>query len=223
MVIGDIECLIEHDVEGRNVLVADLIRYATEDDPENISHALSGDNCIEQFINKLNDLTEVAGKEKQRDLLVMFHNLKGFDGNYIIEELYRQGIKVENQLTNGGKTLKFDYRYMGAVITFKDSLCFLPMPLADLPETFNLKELHRVFFPHAFHTRENLSYKGPLPAKQYFQPQAMKEKKTKGISHMVCNTGGEEWIVWPLGWTEQVLPFWCYGFESRVFQICSRI
>ena len=95
MVIGDIECLIEHDVEGRNVLVADLIRYATEDDPENISHALSGDNCIEQFINKLNDLTEVAGKEKQRDLLVMFHNLKGFDGNYIIEELYRQGIKVE--------------------------------------------------------------------------------------------------------------------------------
>lgn len=33
MVIGDIECLIEYDVEGRNVLVADLIRYTTEDDP----------------------------------------------------------------------------------------------------------------------------------------------------------------------------------------------
>ena len=63
MVIGDIECLIEYDVEGRNVLVADLIRYATEDDPENVSHAFSGDNCIEQFINKLNDLTEVVGKE----------------------------------------------------------------------------------------------------------------------------------------------------------------
>ena len=29
-VFGDIECLIEQDDEGREVLVADLIRYATE-------------------------------------------------------------------------------------------------------------------------------------------------------------------------------------------------
>ena len=47
-------------------------------------------------------------------------------------------MKLENQLTNGAKTLKFDCRYMGATITFKDSLCFLPMPLSDLPETFNV-------------------------------------------------------------------------------------
>ena len=77
-------------------------------------------------------------------------------------------MKVENQLTNGAKTLKFDCRYMGATITFKDSLCFLPMPLSDLPETFNLKELHKGFFPHAFHTTENSGYKGPLPAEHYF-------------------------------------------------------
>ena len=166
MVIGDIECLIEQDVEGRHVLAADLIRYSNEEDPENVTHAFSGDTCIEQFIHALNELIEV--EDKQRDLLVIFHNLKGFDGNYIMEELYCQRIKVENQLTNGAKTLKFDYRYMGATITFKDSLCSLPMPLADLPENFNLKELHKGFFPHAFHTRENLGYKGPLPGKQYF-------------------------------------------------------
>ena len=53
---------------------------------------------------------------------MIFHNLKGFEGNYIIKELYHQGIKVENQLINGAKTLKFDYGYMGASITFKDSL-----------------------------------------------------------------------------------------------------
>ena len=93
MAIGDIECLIEQDVEGRHVLAADLILYATEEDPENVSHAFSGDTCIEQFIHALNEL-----EDKQRDLLVIFHNLKGYDGNYIIEELYRQGIKVENQL-----------------------------------------------------------------------------------------------------------------------------
>ena len=53
------------------------------------------------------------------------------------------------------------------------------MPLAQLPETFNFVEHCKGFFPHAFHTRENLSYNGPLQAKQYFQPQAMKPKKRK--------------------------------------------
>ena len=164
MVIGDIECLVEQDIEGRHVLAAELIRYATREDPENVSHAFSNDTCIEQFIHTLDELTEV--EDKQQDLLVIFHNLKGFDGNYIIKELYHQAMKVENQLTNGAKTLTFDYRSMGATSTFKDSLCFLPMPLANVPETLNSKELHKGFFPHAFHTRKHLGYKGPLPAKQ---------------------------------------------------------
>ena len=66
---------------------------------------------------------------------------------------------------------------MDATITFKDSLCFLPMPLADLPETFNLVELHKGWFLHAFQTIENLTYIGSIPAKQYFQPQVMKKQK----------------------------------------------
>ena len=84
----------------------------------------------------MNNLTEVNDEEKQRDLIVIFHNLKALDGTFIIEELYRQGIKAENKLTTGAKTLKFNYWYMEATITFKDSLYFLAKPLADLPETF---------------------------------------------------------------------------------------
>ena len=165
-VFGDIECLIEPTQDGKQLFITDLIRYATEEDPPDVSHALSGDSCIQQFIKALNKLTEVG--DKQRDLFVIFHNLKGFDEVFIIEELYRQGIIVENQLTNGAKTVSFQYWYMEGRITFKDSLCFLPMPLAQLPETFNLVELHKGFFPHAFHTRANLTYRGCLPAKQYF-------------------------------------------------------
>lgn len=39
----------------------------------------------------MNNLTEVD--DKQRDLIVLYHNLKGCDGNFINEELYGQGQK----------------------------------------------------------------------------------------------------------------------------------
>lgn len=55
------------------------------------------------------------------------------------------------------------------------------MPLADLPDTFNLVELHSGWFPHTFHTRENLTYKGSIPAKQYLQPQATKKRKREAF------------------------------------------
>ena len=174
MVFADIECLIEPTEQGKQSFIADLIRYATEEDPHNVSHAFSGETCIQKFMDPINQLTEVG--DKQRDLFIIFHNLKGFDSNFIIEELYRQGIKVKNQLTTDAKTLKFHYWYLNAMITCKDSLCFLPMPLAEFPETFNFVELHKDFFPHAFHTRESLTYRGCLPARHYFQPQAMKKK-----------------------------------------------
>ena len=179
MVFGDIECLIEPTQEGKQLFIADLIRYASEEDSSNVSHAFSGETCIQQFIDALNQLTVV--RDKQRDLFVIFHNLKGFDSNFIIEELYRQGIKVENQPTTGAKTLKFNCWYMDAMITFKDSVCFLPMPLAELLETFNFVELHKGWFPHKFHTRENLTYRGRIPVREYFQPQAMKQEKRKAF------------------------------------------
>ena len=72
--------MIEQDVEGRQVMDADMIRYATEEDPQNVSHVFSGDRCIEQFIHAMNNLTEVNDEEKQRDLIVIFHNLKALDG-----------------------------------------------------------------------------------------------------------------------------------------------
>ena len=51
------------------------------------------------------------------------------------------------------------------------------MALSDLPGMFNFEELHKGWFPHAFHTRENLSYRGPISTKDYLKPQAMMPKK----------------------------------------------
>ena len=88
---------------------------------------------------------------------------------------------MENQLKTGGKTLKFHYSYLDAMITFKDSLCFLPMPLAELPETFNFVEHHKGFFLHAFHTRESLTYRGGIPSKTLFSATSNDGKETKRV------------------------------------------
>ena len=58
--------------------------------------------------------------------------LKGFDGNFILRVLYQQCREVTTQLTIGAKVLSFQ----SGSITFKDSLCFLPMPLASFSKTF---------------------------------------------------------------------------------------
>ena len=75
---------------------------------------------------------------------MVFHNLKGFDGMFILHELYQQQREVVDQLTVGAKVLSFK----NGPIKFIDLLYFLPMPLASFPTTFNLKELKKGFLPH---------------------------------------------------------------------------
>ena len=73
MVFADIECLIEPTEQGKQLFIADLIRYVSEEDPPNVCHPFSGETCIQKFIDAMNNLTEVG--DKQRDLFVLFHNL----------------------------------------------------------------------------------------------------------------------------------------------------
>ena len=72
---------------------------------------------------------EEQQEQQEQPLIIMFHNLKGFDGVFILKELYRDSRRVENQACMGAK-----------VLSFKDSLCFLPFPLAAFPSTFGIKE-----------------------------------------------------------------------------------
>lgn len=40
-------------------------------------------------------------------------------------------------------------------LTFVDSLNFLPMKLAKIPDVFGLQELCKGYFPHLFNTKAN--------------------------------------------------------------------
>ena len=73
----------------------------------------------------LDDLTEVPGKDQERKIPIVFHNLKGFDGVFLIKELYKQQRQVAEQLTVGVKVLSFKSGPLGYI----ESLSFLSFQL----------------------------------------------------------------------------------------------
>ena len=153
-----------------------LLCYETSEGEQD---ALWGEECCWQFVQKLEKLAWIpAGKKKlkERPVIVLFHNLKGFDGVFILKTLYNHHWSVTNQFSMGAKVLSFKC----GPITFKDSLCFLPFPLAAFPTTFDIKETKKGYFPHAFNTPQNQGYVGSIPAMHYYDPEGMKSQdKTK--------------------------------------------
>ena len=148
-----------------------LLCYRTNE-MENIV-TYKGNHCVSKFLHDMDEATDIPNDDRDRHVIVIFHNLKGFDGVFLINELYKQKRTVENQLTIGSKVLAFE----SGSLTFKDSLCFLPFPLADFPKTFNLQEIKKGFFPHEFNLPHNQEYVGQIPEIEYFDPEGKSEKK----------------------------------------------
>jgi len=150
-----------------------MLCYRTSEEEE--IHCLKSSSCCLEFLHILDDLTDLPDTDDERPVIVIFHNLKGFDGIFILRELYDQQRTVTNQLTVGAKVLSFK----SGPIIFKDSLCFLPMPLAAFPSTFGIKELKKGYFPHAFNIPCNQDYVGRIPDEHYYEPEEMKSEEAK--------------------------------------------
>ena len=184
------------------VFIANLLCYSSSEEEE--IHVIDGDHCVLNFLQELDDLAEVPdnNEQQQREVIVVFHNLKGFDSVFVIKELYDQQRSLENQLTVGAKVLSFKT----GPLTFIDSLCFLPMPLASFPATFNLTELKKGFFPHLFNTRENQQYVGRIPDLEFYDPDSL----------MPCKK--EELIIWH---NEQVARNVQFNFKEELISYCQ--
>ena len=130
-----------------------------------------GKTVVDVFLDHLTDFSYPAtGPVEEEAHVIIFHNLKGFDGVFLLKALYQDSRKVENQACMGAKVLTFKT----GSITFKDSLCFLSYPLSAFPSTFGLTEAKKGYFPHKFNTPGNQSYVGSIPAMQYYDPEGMK-------------------------------------------------
>ena len=67
---------------------------------------------------------------------------------FLLQHCYTTHREVKNKITQGTMILSCKSGQM----EFKDSLCFLPFPLANFPATFGIEELCTGFFPHKFNT-----------------------------------------------------------------------
>ena len=160
-----------------NVFIPNLLCYSSSEEED--IHSLDGEDCVLRFLQDLDDLADVPESDKDREIICVFHNLKGFDGMFIINELYQQQREVINQLTVGAKVLSFK----SGPLKFIDSLSFLPMPLASFATTFNLTELKKGFFPHLFNTPENQQYVGRIPDLEFYNPDGMMASKKEELLH----------------------------------------
>ena len=77
---------------AEGMFVANLLCYSSSE--EATIHVLDGEDFALQFLQALDDLTEVPDRDQEREILVVFHNLKGFDGMFILHELYQQQREV---------------------------------------------------------------------------------------------------------------------------------
>ena len=147
-----------------------MVGYETSESEE--CHTLYGEDVTGRFLSEMEELA-VDDDGDDRSVIVVFHNLKGYDGMLLLRHLYAEHREVTGMVTIGAKVLSFS----SDRLTFKDSLCFLPFSLASFPSTFGLTELCKGFFPHLFNTAVNQTYVGPVPDTHYYDPEGMSSKK----------------------------------------------
>ena len=148
-----------------------LIGWSTLREPDDYHEVTT----IKEFLTQMKAKTVFEGKE--REVFCFAHNLRAFDRMFIQEELYDQGQTIHSILNQGAKYLSFQCEKL----IFRDSMNFFSMPLEKLSSTFNLKELHKGFFPYGMISQRSAGYRGPFPPAKEYNPDRMNEKRRKAF------------------------------------------
>lgn len=145
------------DIEARQETgdhVPNLLVAQQGDDPH--FHNFFGEDCVEQFIDWVDEHMKLI--EPDDTMVIVAHNLKGYDGYMILEEYYNR-LLFPTLTMSGAKIMAMEDRR----VKFIDSLNFFPVALASFPKTFGITERKKGFFPQFFNTKENEAYVGPIP------------------------------------------------------------
>ena len=170
IVAFDIECEAQ-DIEDSEdkVFAPVLIGWSTLGEVDDYHEVTT----IAEFLDEMFSKTEFEGEDRQ--VYCYAHNLRAFDGLFIQEELYSKGYTIDGILNQGAKYLSFECNNL----IFRDSMNFFSMPLERLSSTFNLRELHKGFFPYSWISKDSEGYVGEFPPAEDYHPERMSEKRRK--------------------------------------------
>lgn len=154
---------------------------------------------MQEFLHWVHTL---ANDETVDRVIVVAHNFKGYDGYFILEELYKKHTSNLQQIVNGAKILSLELPN----IKFIDLMNFFPMALANFPKTFGLNEPKKGFFPHFFNAQQNQIYEGYMPDKSYYDPDGMSTQRK------------EEFNQW---YDEKVSERYIFNFQHELLTYCQ--
>ena len=127
--------------------------------------------------NTLNDFCKWLIGTQHRNFTVIAHNARGYDSYFIYDYLI-DNTHTPDVIFSGSKIMYMNVPTDGMNIRLLDSLNFLPMPLAQLPKSFGLKELKKGFFPHFYNTPTNQTkVLDSLPDVKYYDPDSMSKHR----------------------------------------------
>lgn len=152
-----------------------------------------GRNCVKSFgdyiYHQLQPRARISDK-KYLDIRVIAHNLRNYDGRFILRDLYsRKFAKSPQLIMAGSKINMMDID----VIRFQDSLNLLPCALRVLPQAFGFG--HRVVkghFPYLFNTADNHDYIGKMPELKWFGYDNMKKGEQQELKAWYDTVSGME-------------------------------
>lgn len=177
--------------------VANLV--CAETDQNDGQFIFKGEHCIYEFLQWVHTIANQPNVEK---VIVVAHKFKGYDGYFILEELYKQQVTNLSQIVNGGKILSLEIPN----VKFIDSMNFFRMALSNFPETFRINELKKGFFPHFFNIQENQKYAGCMPDKSYYDPDGTSPARK------------EEFLRW---YDDKVFQRYVFNFQDELLTYCQ--
>ena len=99
-----------------------------------------GEGTLEKFCTWL-------FKKRNKGYTAISHNFSNYDGQFILRYLIEKTSILPKQLLISGNSI---VTMTCRGVRFIDSLKFLDMKLADLPQTFGLTEMKKGYFPYLF-------------------------------------------------------------------------
>ena len=137
-----------------------------------------GRNCIKYFVNYLFEKLAKLAEKTNSFIYAFAHNARGYDGQFILREVWNRNYYNVDVVMRGRKILFFKC----GNVKMLDSLNFFLQPLDQLPKALGLDILlKKGDFPHLFNKQNNYNYIGKIPDLEYFGVEYLNPSKKQKI------------------------------------------